>query len=238
MKNILLDSDKTVQTFNTLLSSGLQIEKTSKKRKIIFKNTNQESIATLRLSLTIDLDENLNKLKKIEFLNYVLILIRSGQASVGLFENGELLDHKVFRAYMVRKKQGKSQIKYLKTKGKSRAGSRVRLAETLEFFDAINSRLNSYFDKYRIDAIGLSCATTLIPYFYGGKENTPFNKTDNRVFKIPIHTDTPTFDALLHVNKFLNKSEFELISEAYLPTFKNLFTSELTNISENEDEDW
>lgn len=238
MKNVLLDTEKTIQSFNLLFNSDLQIEKNPKKRKIIFKNHKEESIASLRFSLGLDFDEENEKLHETDFINYVLILIRSGQAAVGLFENGELLDHKVFRAYMVRKKQGKSQIKHLKTKGKSRAGSRVRLAETLEFFDQINSRLNSYFNEYRIDSIGLSCATTLIPYFYGGKEETPFLKNDDRIFKIPIHTKSPTFEALLKVNEFLNKSEFELLSEDYNETFKKLIFNNLSIIDEKEDEDW
>ena len=49
---------------------------------------------------------------------------------------------------MVRKKRGVSQIKHLKTKGKSRAGSRVRLAETEEFFENINGRLQDYFEEH------------------------------------------------------------------------------------------
>ncbi len=73
-----------------------------------------------------------------ENVHYVILLIQSGSCAMGYFEDGFNLEHKVFRSYMVRKKQGKSQIKYLKTKGKSRAGSRVRLAETLEFFENIN----------------------------------------------------------------------------------------------------
>ncbi len=238
MKNVLLDTEKTIQAFNLLFNSDLQIEKKPKKRKIIFKNHKDESIASLRFSLGLVFDEQNEKLLEIDFINYVLILIRSGQASVGLFENGELLDHKVFRAYMVRKKQGKSQIKHLKTKGKSRAGSRVRLAETLEFFDQINTRLNSYFNDYRIDHIGLSCATTLIPYFYGGKEETPFDKNDSRIFKIPMHTKSPTFEALLKVNEFLNKSEFELFSEDHLLTFKKPIDNDLSVIDKKEDEDW
>ena len=155
-------------------------------------------------------DKHLNQLEQ---TNYVLVMVRSGIASVGYFENGENMDHKVFRAYMVRKKQGKSQIKHLKTKGKSRAGSRVRLAETLEFFEAINERLQDYFDEFRVDKIGLSCATTLIPYLFGSKVETPFEKNDNRLFKIPKHIPNPTYEALLDTNDFLLKAEVKYNEE-------------------------
>ncbi|GGZ17619.1 hypothetical protein GCM10007049_07810 [Echinicola pacifica] len=135
--------------------------------------------------------------------NYALLMVRSGIASIGYFENGENMDHKVFRAYMVRKKQGKSQIKYLKTKGKSRAGSRVRLAETLEFFEEINERLAYYEQTFRIDKLGLACATTLIPYLFDASKVLPIPKKDLRWAKIPKHIGNPTYESLLETNQFL-----------------------------------
>lgn len=145
--------------------------------------------------------------------NYVLVLVRSGIASAGYFEDGKAQDHKVFRAYMVRKKQGKSQIKYLKTQGKSRAGSRVRLASSLEFFEKINERMVSYFREFPVERIGLSCPSILIPYFYGSKIPPPFGKTDERLVKIPMHVPNPTYETLLNVNEFMLKGEFKYNEE-------------------------
>lgn len=145
--------------------------------------------------------------------SYVLILIRSGIASVGYFEDGEVQDHKVIRAYMVRKKQGKSQIKYLKTKGKSRAGSRVRLASSLEFFEKINERLLTYFSRFSIERIGLSCPATLIPYFYGSKNPPPFGKADKKILRIPMHVQNPTYETLEDVNAFMLKGELKYTEE-------------------------
>lgn len=73
-------------------------------------------------------------LRKFDDFYFTILVIKAGQAVTACFHNGEMINHKVFRAYMVRKKQGKSQIKHLKTKGKSRAGSRVRLEGTRLFF--------------------------------------------------------------------------------------------------------
>lgn len=126
---------------------------------------------------------------------------------MGYFEDGENLHHKVFRSYMVRKKQGKSQIKHLKTKGKSRAGSRVRLGETIEFFENINERLQVYFEEYEIHRIAISCSKILIPYLYNSKVATPFDKHDERLYKIPKHMHTPIYEVLLDANKFLQKGE-------------------------------
>ncbi|MHA6248397.1 hypothetical protein ACXYMU_10700 [Pontibacter sp. CAU 1760] len=140
-------------------------------------------------------------------VNYVILLVQSGNCAIGYFENGVNLDHKVFRSYMVRKKQGKSQLKYLKTKGKSRAGSRVRLGETIEFFENVNERLQTYFEQYEIHRIAISCSKTLIPYLYNSKIETPFEKSDPRIYKIPKHIHTPIYEVMLDANRFLQRGE-------------------------------
>lgn len=140
-------------------------------------------------------------------VHYVILLIQSGSCAMGYFENGINLDHKVFRAYMVRKKQGKSQVKHLKTKGKSRAGSRVRLGETIEFFENINARLQEYFEEHEIHRIAMSCSKILIPYLFNSKVSTPFEKKDERLFKIPRHIHTPIYDVMMDTHKFLLKGE-------------------------------
>ncbi|MDN3670856.1 hypothetical protein QWY93_16160 [Echinicola jeungdonensis] len=171
-----------------------------------------------------------------EMVNYVLVIIRSGLASVGYFENGENLDHKVFRAYMVRKKQGKSQIKHLKTKGKSRAGSRVRLGETLEFFEQINKRLQDYFLENRIDKIGISCSTTLIPFWFNSKISPPFEKGDSRILKIPKHIQQPTYEALLDANNFLLNAELKSHQEG-LSIFNEWLKMEQENDQDEENDE-
>jgi hypothetical protein len=140
-------------------------------------------------------------------VHYVILLIQAGYCAIGYFEDGVNLDHKMFRAYMVRQKQGKSQIKYLKTKGKSRAGSRVRLGEGVEFFENINERLQQYFAGHRIDRIALSCSKTLLPFLFDAKVATPFDKRDARLLKIPKHIPTPLYQVLLDTHKYLLKGE-------------------------------
>jgi hypothetical protein len=140
-------------------------------------------------------------------VNYVMLLVQSGNCALGYFEDGVNLDHKVFRSYMVRKKQGKSQIKYLKTKGKSRAGSRVRLGETVEFFENINERLQQYFEDSIVNRIAISCSKTLIPFLFNSKVATPFDKKDERLFKIPKHINTPIYEEMMEAHKFLLRGE-------------------------------
>src|SRR5690606_30110708 len=79
--------------------------------------------------------------------------------------------------------------------------------ETLEFFENINERLQEYFKDYEINRIALSCSKTLIPFFYNAKVSTPFDKKDDRIFKIPKHVHTPTYEIMMEVNEFLLKGE-------------------------------
>ncbi|GAB2533909.1 hypothetical protein [Rufibacter soli] len=168
-------------------------------------------------------------------VHYVLLLIQAGNCAVGYFEDGVNLDHKVFRSYMVRKKQGKSQIKYLKTKGKSRAGSRVRLGEALEFFENINERLQRYFEDHSVHRVAISCSKTLLPYLYDAKVPTPFDKRDERLFKIPMHVHTPIYDVMMDVHKFLLKGE--LIYEPAHQDLVNELLGEKNLPDEDESED-
>ncbi|MEL7003546.1 MAG: hypothetical protein AAFN93_12555 [Bacteroidota bacterium] len=95
----------------------------------------------------------------------------------------------------------------MKTKGKSRAGSRVRLANTIEFFENINERLQFYFEEYEVDRIAMSCSKTLIPFVFNSKVQCPFDKKDERIYKVPKHIHTPGYDILINTHEFLMRGE-------------------------------
>jgi hypothetical protein len=181
------------------------------------------------------LDEGSIRIK--DDYHLALVMIRAGIACTGYFHNGLLIDHKVFRAYMVRQKQGKSQIKYLKTKGKSRAGSRVRLGESELFFEEINERLNSYAENYPIDHWGISCSKTLWPYFFGAGTPPPFNKKQENLRTIPFHVQHPDFETLKEMHRKLNA--FHLLVSDSGEKELNDFNESVKSSSENEeDENW
>lgn len=145
--------------------------------------------------------------------HFSLVLIRAGQAVVGYFHLGELMDHRVFRAYMVRQKQGKSQIKHLKTKGKSRAGSRIRLAETERFFEEINERLIAYSQDYPVDYWGISCAKTLWPHYFSSAVPPPFSSDDQKLIELPVHVVKASFEELKTLGHLLQKFHVLLSKE-------------------------
>lgn len=208
-----------------------------KKRTITFYGSNDDKIFKIRFAINVDFDQESKKIIPLDFQNHIVLIIKSGIASIAFFENRQLIDHKVFRAYMVRKKQGKSQIKYLKTKGKSRAGSRVRLQETIDFFENINQRLLEYFNEYRIDTIAFSCSQTLIPYLFQSKTLTPFDKKDDRIYKIPKHIDSGTHENLMEVNSQLFECYLYVYKEEN-PDLNHSDQNDEFDTDEGKDENW
>lgn len=144
-----------------------------------------------------------------EDVHYCLTLVRAGQASLGYFHQGKLLDHKVVRGYLVRQKQGKSQFKYLKTKGKSRAGSRIRLEETLVFFKEINERLQVYAKQYPLNFWGLGCAKTMWPLLFDGEVKPPFSSKSAELIELPYPFTKGSYEELQELE--LRLQQFHLL---------------------------
>ena len=144
-----------------------------------------------------------------EDVHYCLTLVRAGQASLGYFHQGKLLDHKVFRGYLVRQKQGKSQFKYLKTKGKSRAGSRIRLEETLVFFKEINERLQVYAKQYPLNFWGLGCTKTMWPLLFDGEVKPPFSSKSAELIELPYPFTKSSYEELQELE--LRLQQFHLL---------------------------
>ncbi len=139
--------------------------------------------------------------------NYLILLIQAGNAALGHYEADILLNHKVVRKYMVRAKQGKAQINHLKTKGKSRAGSRIRLAQTDEFFDEIVEKLLDW-EVENVDLIFYSAAIHWWNNLFEADNLPPFEKDDERLRKIPLDVNTPNFEELQHVQQFIRQAHW------------------------------
>ncbi|WP_296702996.1 hypothetical protein [Algoriphagus sp.] len=199
-------------------------------------STDKEWLVKVSLPWSMTIDES-GKVFKKEDYHLALVMIRAGIAATGYFHNGELIDHKVIRAYMVRQKQGKSQIKYLKTKGKSRAGSRVRLGESEMFFKEINDRLKKYAANYPIDTWGISCSKTLWPFFFGATNPPPFDKKQENLLSIPFHVQHPDFETLLQIHRKLESFHLLLsdLGKSKLGSFEESINSPSGNESED---DW
>lgn len=200
-----ISEDKLKLFLNQLELSGMSYEYDFHKHRMVIRHEDSLSGIYIRLPIHMSYPEY-------SIVRSVILLIQSGHSAIGLMDRDLLLDHKIISTYMVRKKQGKSQVKYLKTKGKSRAGSRIRLANATRFFENINQRLQEYFENYHIDRIAISCSKTLLPFLFSSRISCPFNKRDERIYSIPKHIHRPNFKVLQNTIHFLLKTEihFEL----------------------------
>jgi hypothetical protein len=196
---VKISSNDVLDMIQQCPNKGIEVIYDSIKHQLIFEEQ-KKWMAKVYLPLTWEWSESFGLKPRLDS-HFALTLIRAGQATVGYFHQGELIDHRVFRAYMVRQKQGKSQIKYLKTKGKSRAGSRVRLAETERFFE----------DKqYPIDFWGMSCGKTLWPYLFSQTPPPPFSSSSNNLIELPFHISKASHEELQNAGRIV--SGFHLLS--------------------------
>jgi len=164
------------------------------KHRVIVENEHHEIMGYIRLPLHWSIDENLTIIDEETVVLY--LSIESGNAAICMMEGKKNVYHTTCSAYMTRKKQGFSQIKYLNKKGKSRAGSRVRLASTIDFFENINTSLQALFEEFDVTRIAVDISTSLIPYLHQAKIPCPFDKRDIRLYKIPLHIPQSNFTNL------------------------------------------
>uniref|UniRef100_UPI00404731B5 hypothetical protein n=1 Tax=Algoriphagus sp. TaxID=1872435 RepID=UPI00404731B5 len=225
----VLGDEKALQVLKIAKSKGWQIHYIPDKHQVLIENKTSW-LAKLYLPWTkVWLPEG-------EFclgdnVHYCLTLVRAGQAAVGYFHQGILLDHKVFRGYLVRQKQGMSQFKYLKTKGKSRAGSRIRLEETQLFFKEINERLQVYANQYPLNFWGLGCAKTMWPLLFDAEVKPPFSSKSHELIELPYPFVKASFEELQKLEHRL--TQFHLLLS---PLGKPLF--QLHHSLDLEEESW
>lgn len=137
----------------------------------------------------------------------IVILIRAGHAALGYYEGDKNLT-KRFTRYMVRRGQGKSQLTYEKTRGKSRLGSRIRLQQGLLFFRDIRRQLRDWLtDGDYIGQIFISCPIRLRNELFGGEPEMPFAHDDERIRKVPYTVHRPTTEELKRVRFLINAAE-------------------------------
>lgn len=130
---------------------------------------------------------------------FYLILMQAGHSALGYFESGELVFHKVIKKYMVRRKQGKAQIGHLSTRGKSKAGSRIRLANTVQFFEDINAKLEEWALEDEVSRIMVSVPVRMWSLWFGSRVPVPFEREDPRLTKVPLDVQRPGLDELRRV---------------------------------------
>ena len=127
--------------------------------------------------------------------NWNILLMESGRAAMGVYRDGKIIEHKNIRKYMVRKKQGKSQLKHLKTRGKSRYGSRLRLQESEAFFYEIIERLQNE-NCSEAPFVFYHCPATLWPFLTEEAEEQKFEMNSKVWRRLGVNVKECSFDEL------------------------------------------
>jgi len=133
-----------------------------------------------------------------------VILMQAGAASLGCWQDRELLHHKVIKKYVVRGR-GRAQTTYAKTKGKSRYGSRLRLRNAQALLYEVKEKLHSWAPD-GVDEIFYGCPVRSWAEFFNTEPAPPFAK-DGPVNKVPFDVKVPSFKELQRIRWLLGAAQ-------------------------------
>jgi len=132
----------------------------------------------------------------------LLILLQAGATSIGLWRQDALICHKVIKKYVTRGK-GKAQTTYLKTKGKSRYGARLRLQNARDHLNQTNEKLHSWWSEHgAFTRVYYSCPKRLWPELFAAQVTPPFSN-DAQLIRIKRDVRVPGHQELLKIRGYL-----------------------------------
>lgn len=137
----------------------------------------------------------------LEQQRHAILLMRAGAASFGYWDGGDLIDHKAWKSYVVRG-HGKAQTTYLRTRGKSRYGSRLRLQNWASLLEQVGERLRAAWQANgEPQRILLSMPVRIAVDLWGCAVPPPFSRDDARVSPLAVHVHCPDHGELLAVHR-------------------------------------
>ncbi|MGE3172611.1 MAG: hypothetical protein AB7O97_08280 [Planctomycetota bacterium] len=141
---------------------------------------------------------------------HVVVLLQAGAMALGYWDDDELLLHKAQKRYVVRGR-GKAQPLHLRTRGKSRYGSRLRLQNWRRLLGECSERLRAWWDdpgpaRQVFVAIPPRAQAAL----FAGEPPPPFGADDPRLRRIPRHVHVPDHRELLAVRRWLGRGRLVL----------------------------
>ena len=140
---------------------------------------------------------------------HTVLLVQAGATAVGIWQDDQLLDHKVIKKYVVRSK-GRAQPLHLKTRGKSRYGSRLRLLEARQQLVETNEKLIEYWRKHGQPRMTLySVPVRTWPELFRCEPPPPFDRRAPELIKIPLHVHQPNLAELERVRARLGRAAVE-----------------------------
>ncbi|MEY3160939.1 MAG: hypothetical protein RIT25_930 [Planctomycetota bacterium] len=145
---------------------------------------------------------------------HVLLLLRAGASAVGWWDGLELVRHKAFKRYVVRG-TGKAQPTHLKTRGKSRYGSRLRLQNWERQLGETSERLGEWWREFGAPSrVFVALPVRLRAEFAAAEPQPPFAFDDPEVVPVPFHVHQPDHAELLRVHALLGAGTVALREQA------------------------
>ena len=135
----------------------------------------------------------------------VVVLLQAGAAALGLWCDDELVVHKALKKYVVRG-SGKAQPTHLKTRGKSRYGSRLRLRNARALLVEVNERLGDWWrESGAFDRVHWSCPKRTWPELFATRPAPPFGRDDPALCRVPWDVHVPNHAELLRIRRLLTQ---------------------------------
>lgn len=133
---------------------------------------------------------------------YCVLLMQAGAASIGVFDGNGALATKSLKRYVVRGK-GHAQGTHLKTKGKSRYGSRLRLQNTRLMYGEVHAKLADYRERFGAPELAFVSAPERLWSDFTGFGEWPAFGDSTRILGVPHDVPVPVTDVLLDVERRL-----------------------------------
>jgi hypothetical protein len=127
-----------------------------------------------------------------------VLLLQAGACAMGFWRDAVLAHHKVIKKYVVRG-QGRAQPAYLKTRGKSRYGSRLRLRNAENLLSEASAKMAEWWEEEGpAERVFASCPVRLWPELFAGDPPPPFPQRGFHT-RIPLAVRVPSFAELQRV---------------------------------------
>lgn len=140
----------------------------------------------------------------------LLLLLRAGAMAFGCWRGAELVQHKAVRKYVVRG-SGKAQSTHLKTRGKSRYGSRLRLQNWRSLLTETNERVRDCEAQFGpFERVFYAAPVRVFSELFDADPIPPFARDAKLLQKVPTHVHRPDHEELLRVREWLQRGSVEL----------------------------
>lgn len=140
----------------------------------------------------------------------VVLLVRAGAVALGAWLDDEPVVHKALRKYVVRG-NGRAQATHLRTRGKSRYGSRLRLQNWRALLAETNERLRDVWQRHgEPQRVFWSAPVRVWVDLHAATPPPPFARDAQFLQRLPVHVHRPDFEELRRVRAWLEHGRLEL----------------------------